>query len=312
VLALAGAVLVLAVGIAVRRLRWPALAAALVIAWFAIPHLDLLLAEAYPTSFYHSTTGFAADSIAVGGRLYPENCRSCHGQAGKGDGPVAKTLSVPPADLTAGHLWGHSDGELFWWLSHGIEGPEGDALVMPGFAATLSEDERWNLIDFIRARNAGSAYAASGNWPAPIAAPGFSASCPVGSTSLASLHGKVVRIAFVGPGGTRLPPVPADAGVEVVTVIVALGGYVPPPGCAATDPAIAESYGLVAGVAPDALAGTQFLVDPDGWLRAMQRPGETVAAGWDDPAALLAEINQICRHPLAVSGGADVHHHHAE
>jgi len=31
-------------------------------------------------------------------RLY---CRNCHGKDGKGDGPIAEVLKVPPADLTA-------------------------------------------------------------------------------------------------------------------------------------------------------------------------------------------------------------------
>ncbi len=64
VLALGGAALILAIGIVIRRLRWPAVALAMLIAWFAAPHLDLLFVEAYPTSFYRSPTGFAATSIA--------------------------------------------------------------------------------------------------------------------------------------------------------------------------------------------------------------------------------------------------------
>jgi mono/diheme cytochrome c family protein len=31
---------------------------------------------------------------------YSNHCASCHGQTGKGDGPVAKSLSKAPADLT--------------------------------------------------------------------------------------------------------------------------------------------------------------------------------------------------------------------
>ena len=38
---------------------------------------------------------------------------------------AAKSLAMPPADLTAEHLFTHSDGELFWWLTHGMEGPDG-------------------------------------------------------------------------------------------------------------------------------------------------------------------------------------------
>ncbi len=312
VLALAGAVLVLAAGVALRRIRWLAVALALVIAWFAVPHLGVLLAEAYPTSFYRSTTGFAAASIVAGDRLYPENCAACHGAEGRGDGPMAASLKVPPADLTAGHLWGHSDGELFWRLTHGIDAPEGGDLVMPSFAAVLTEEQRWNLIDFIRARNAGDAFAQTGNWPAAVAVPGLSATCADGRTiELAALRGKVIRVAFDAPGAAALPPVPAADGIAVVTIVVPAAGETgaATPGCVAHDPAVPAAFSAVSGVKIEDLAGTQFLVDPDGWLRAMQRPGEQVAAGWDDPVALMAEIQQICRHPLANAGGADAHHH---
>ena len=112
-LALAGALALLAMAALARRVRWPAVALAAVISWFAVPHFGLLLVEAYPTSFYRLPTGFASASIAAGARLYPQHCAACHGAEGRGDGLAAKGLPVPPADLTAGHLWMHSDGELF-------------------------------------------------------------------------------------------------------------------------------------------------------------------------------------------------------
>lgn len=35
-----------------------------------------------------------------GARLYRSNCASCHGVSGRGNGPMAEFLRVPPADLT--------------------------------------------------------------------------------------------------------------------------------------------------------------------------------------------------------------------
>jgi len=35
-----------------------------------------------------------------GAALYKEYCASCHGTAARGDGPMARSLKVPPADLT--------------------------------------------------------------------------------------------------------------------------------------------------------------------------------------------------------------------
>ncbi len=304
-LALAGAVLAAVAALLLRRrlrpgLRWAVLlpvAGAAAIAWFAVPHLGLLLVDAYPTSYYRSPTGFAAASIAEGAGLFPQNCAICHGEAGRGDGPAARSLPVPPADLTATHLWMHSDGELFWWLTNGIEAPEGGP-AMPGFGGTLSPEQRWALIDYIRAHNAGLAAHAAGSWTPPLPAPSFQASCANGSTvSLADLRGGFVRI-VVGDA--------APAAVPGVTTI--LIGADPSPhaqdhACASADENVPLAYAIIAGVAPGALPGTQFLVDGAGWLRAVQRPGDQ--AGWNDPQRLLADIRRFRAHPLAAGAGMD-------
>jgi hypothetical protein len=36
-----------------------------------------------------------------GREVYLRHCASCHGETGRGDGPVAQTLRRPPSDLTA-------------------------------------------------------------------------------------------------------------------------------------------------------------------------------------------------------------------
>jgi hypothetical protein len=41
-----------------------------------------------------------AQGAEVGRNEYFKSCASCHGMTGKGDGPVAKSLTRPPADLT--------------------------------------------------------------------------------------------------------------------------------------------------------------------------------------------------------------------
>lgn len=45
-------------------------------------------------------TTMRADPIASGRDAYMTYCGSCHGQEGKGDGPVADVMTVQPADLT--------------------------------------------------------------------------------------------------------------------------------------------------------------------------------------------------------------------
>jgi putative copper resistance protein D len=78
--------------------------------------------------------------------LYGESCAVCHGAAGYGDGPAAADLKPKPADLTARHAATHTAGDLYWWLSHGIKDT-----AMPGFKDSFNEDERWDLINFLRA-----------------------------------------------------------------------------------------------------------------------------------------------------------------
>src|SRR5262245_8621401 len=42
----------------------------------------------------------AGPDPAEGRKLYDQHCAVCHGDNGKGDGPLAEDLKVPPADLT--------------------------------------------------------------------------------------------------------------------------------------------------------------------------------------------------------------------
>lgn len=296
------AVASLVAGLVVRRLRGIGLVLALVIATPAIPHLDLLFVPAYPTSFFRSPTDFAASAIVHGARLYAANCAACHGETGRGDGPAAAGMAIRPADLLAGHLWAHSDGDMFWFVSHGVEGPDG-ALVMPGFGGTLSDAARWDLIDFVRARNAGAALQATGAWPQPVPVPQLDATCPDGRTiDLDDLRGRVVRLVALPDGGA----VPPDA-AGVRTIVLARGRTPVAGACVAAEPQAWPAFAILAGVPADALGGTQFLADGAGWLRTVWRPGEP--GDWTSPQGLAAAAAAIVAHPLAVEASGGVHHH---
>ena len=286
-LSLGGAALVLAASLVLRRLRLVAGGLAALVAWFAVPHLGLLLVTAYPTSFYHSPTGFASASIVAGRSVYEQHCVTCHGIDGTGNGPAARTLPVPPADLAAAHLWMHSDGELFWWLAHGMRTPEG-LPAMPGFASVLNDDQRWAVIDFIRARNAGATLGRTGGWSPPLQAPGFDADCGSSTIRSTDLRGTFVLLRF----GASAAPAPGN----LMTVLADPG---PPPAggkvCVDRDEAVKLAYALVAGLDASDLPGTDFLIDEQGWLRAMRRS----AAAWSDAASLEAELRFLRSHPVA-------------
>jgi putative copper export protein/mono/diheme cytochrome c family protein len=117
---------------------------ALAVGWWPF---RFIIVPAYPTTFFRSSATFTASSITRGGGIYVVHCAACHGVSGAGDGPLAAGTPVRPADLTASHIFEHSDGDLFWWISNGIV-----TGGMPGFADQLDERERWDIINFIHAR----------------------------------------------------------------------------------------------------------------------------------------------------------------
>jgi mono/diheme cytochrome c family protein len=252
-----------------------------------LPHIGPLLVPAYPTSFFHSPTNFAAGSIADGAHLFAANCVMCHGAEGHGDGPMAASLPVPPADLTAAHLFMHSDGELFWWLTHGIPAPDGSP-AMPGFEATLTPDQRWHLIDYIRAHNAGLAYAATGKWRIPQKAPAMDMRCGTGTLSLHDRAGTFLRL-VAGPSA-------APGQLPAITVVAAPAAAT---ACISDDEAVPAAYAVLAATSVANLPGTQFLIDEAGWLRAIQRPA--TSPGWNNPRALDAEIDTLRAHPVEVA-----------
>jgi copper transport protein len=88
----------------------------------------------------------SAESIQRGQALFSTNCALCHGQTGKGDGPVGLTLNPRPADLTQHAIAGiHTDAQLFEWITNGFPGSR-----MPTFKSALSDTDRWHLVNFIR------------------------------------------------------------------------------------------------------------------------------------------------------------------
>ena len=86
-----------------------------------------------------------ANTIDLGHKLFVANCLTCHGAEGHGDGPGAASLEKRPADLPKRiRETGEKDGELFWKISEG-------KAPMVTWKAQLSETQRWELVNYIRA-----------------------------------------------------------------------------------------------------------------------------------------------------------------
>lgn len=97
-----------------------------------------------------------AARIALGQRLYAENCASCHGVDLEGQ-PDWKTpnaqgrLPAPPHDAS-GHTWHHSDEQLFAITKFGTAALVGNGYEsdMIGFGDTLGDDEIRAVLDYIK------------------------------------------------------------------------------------------------------------------------------------------------------------------
>jgi putative copper export protein/mono/diheme cytochrome c family protein len=292
-----------------RSWRWYLLAGAIIlVAGYFAPALVNLTEPAYPTSFYGSPTGFSAKSIALGHDIFIAHCAVCHGALARGDGPAAPALPVKPADLTAEHIYGHLDGDLFWWIGHGIGG------VMPAFGAMLSEDDRWNLIDFIHAnadalrlRRAAGRITGFG-YPLP----NFSIECPDGTDwSTDQLKGRILHLSFVGPhSADPLLAKSAIADKNVVNIIIPSDSEISDSSaCTTGDSSVRRLSAIYSASTIGDSGETQWLVDAEGALRAIWWPGHGEA--WTDTQILQQRLDDLERIPAVVrsSGGAHAHHH---
>lgn len=82
--------------------------------------------------------------IATGKQLYAKNCLRCHGEAGLGDGPATKFIRPAPKDITSAAMQDrNSDGTLFYKITEGKK-------PMPPMKTTLSDEQRWQIVHFVR------------------------------------------------------------------------------------------------------------------------------------------------------------------
>ncbi|MBS0170956.1 MAG: cytochrome c [Nitrospira sp.] len=87
---------------------------------------------------------FPAD-VTRGHAIYARHCLSCHGAGGRGDGPDAATLRVPPANFHRFKSFLKSDEELLRTIEHGIV-----FSPMHSWQGQLTETERQDALAYIR------------------------------------------------------------------------------------------------------------------------------------------------------------------
>lgn len=258
------AALIIACGVAFPRWRWVALGAGIAAAlMFAQPlRLNLFLEDATPASFLRSPTGYSTIAIARGETAFQTHCSSCHGEDGRGRGPLATGDPAWPPDLTAPFFASRSDGELYWTTLKGRKTASGIA-SMPGFEDQLDSKTAWSLVDYIRtigsARSIGLP-SPNGEVP-PVRAPQVQLSCnntrydlgqPSTAFMLVTIEADNFRTERVDDAGNR------DR-------------------CAVSDQTAYAAYALLIHNQNN----TRLLIDGDGWIRfrwSMERSDQELAA----------------------------------
>lgn len=87
-----------------------------------------------------------AAGIADGKEAFAHYCVACHGLDGQNTGvPFADRMSPPVPSLAGKDVQAYTDGQLKWIIDYGIW-PSG----MPGSKNTLSDDEIWSIVLYIR------------------------------------------------------------------------------------------------------------------------------------------------------------------
>jgi mono/diheme cytochrome c family protein len=90
-------------------------------------------------------------TLERGEGIYAANCASCHGATGYGDGPAARELNPPPANLAwlSRMPMGRWDAFMYWTVAEG-GAPFGTG--MPAFKSALPSKDIWAAVAYIQAR----------------------------------------------------------------------------------------------------------------------------------------------------------------
>ena len=122
-----------------QKVKWLLAAVALMCIGSGVYYADLL-----GSAFLRNPIPRSAESITRGRQLFAKDCAVCHGAEGRGDGVAAAALPQRPEDLSRiapPPLF--PDGVVAYRILNGVK-------MMPAFKSTLSENEIWDLLNFIR------------------------------------------------------------------------------------------------------------------------------------------------------------------
>ena len=294
--------------------------------------------QAFPDTYLTTEIPYAVTSVAAGLNHYEQNCTPCHGVSGHGNGPLAASMPVTqkPADLSAPHTALHTPGDLYWWITHGMAGTP-----MPGFGDVLTNDDRWDIINFLgafavgyQARVIETKINPGQHWLGPV---DFQVTDETGNTDLLTDYQRKSALLLVLFSCTEENLATETARLEQLLSarerLAALGGKIiliaPGKTCAPLrglakgkiliadrdTEDVAASYGLFTrtfrnrrmDVVRAPLLHAEFLIDRWGYIRARWLPEEDNA--WSDLGYLETQLQKLSQEPPAPPP-PDVHSQH--
>lgn len=111
--------------------------------WAARTSLHATIAREAPTG--QNPVALTDEHLLAGIKLYGENCIACHGGASGDPSNIAVGLYQRSPQLGKDGVEDDPEGVTFWKVKHGIR-----LTGMPGFSATLSDTQIWQLALFLK------------------------------------------------------------------------------------------------------------------------------------------------------------------
>src|SRR5262249_11704070 len=107
-----------------------------------------LVRLAIPAEAGQQRNPFGADRMAwrTAADHYGDHCATCHGNDGRGQTQLGRSMYPPAPDFGDASVQRLSDGELFYIIQNGVRWTG-----MPAWKREHSSDETWRLVSFIRA-----------------------------------------------------------------------------------------------------------------------------------------------------------------
>jgi mono/diheme cytochrome c family protein len=145
-------------------------------------------------------TAADARSLRNGRMYYQINCAVCHGEAGKGDGPILAARAIFPPPLIGPSAEGRSDGYI-WGIIRNGRG------AMPSYNR-IEELDRWDVVNYVRGLQGKYAVVTG-----PVGLPGETGDKVPGFTQMGPNHAPYYHPAGlpVAPMRDTAPPIGAPS-----------------------------------------------------------------------------------------------------